>query len=331
MKIKPVSLFIIFIYVVIGFVTIFSINYYSETKTIEKLSNSFYDKDAIFFLSANHQIDYKKLYKNLPANTMLFGQLEPNVDVRGIVIKGEISETPRMKSGRFFNEKDFISTTNSLAVVGSGVPTYKKGNKLFIDYNNIQYEVIGVMGYSIPTKLDKTVMISFNQSLINKSFSYSLNGNSYKNKIDFLNNESLFGKITIFERNYPNILKIIDSDGKQVISTIMYYIVLLFNAFLLLFFWVDSKTDEFTVKKINGYDNQSLAYSTIYESWVITSIGYAIGTIAAILFSINKYKMAFHLYFASYILTSAISLLFVYCVVKSKLSKISRGKLGVSW
>ena len=204
------------------------------------------------------------------------------------------------------------------------------GNKKSISYKNISYEVIGIIGYSIPTKLDKTVMLKLDSDLLGSRFLYSINGNSKQKRFDFLGNESLFGNVSVYDREYPSILKVIDSDKRQVMNIVAYGIVLIFNAFLLCYIWIERKTDEIIVKKINGYSNRLILINICGESSILISLGYAMGVAIALIYNMNKYAINFPACIFSYITTLTISLSFVIYITKSILMVISTRKLGVS-
>ncbi|MCQ2523103.1 MAG: ABC transporter permease [Lachnospiraceae bacterium] len=64
-------------------------------------------------------------------------------------------------SGRFFRKSD-ISSTKPLAVIGKNYQNhiYKRGNSSFININDVEYKVIGIMGIDAATFLDNYIYIN---------------------------------------------------------------------------------------------------------------------------------------------------------------------------
>ena len=78
-----------------------------------------------------------------------------------------------MEEGRFFRKKDFMAD-NRKAVVGKGkaAETYLRDSVRYIIVGDIEFEVIGILGYESDTILDNTIFI--NGMLQDKVFSSSI-------------------------------------------------------------------------------------------------------------------------------------------------------------
>lgn len=80
--------------------------------------------------------------------------------MRGVVYKGNIA-LPPIKSGRFFTEDECLSDI-PLAVIGMNKieSTVVRNGRTILNYNNREYEVIGMVGLSSDSPLDDLVFLN---------------------------------------------------------------------------------------------------------------------------------------------------------------------------
>lgn len=327
MKLKLISFFLILMFIVFVFGSIITFTYNSNVSEIEKASKSFYEKNTLFFNVTSSDVKYNEIYKTLPMNTLLYSILPSNIDIRGVVYKGKIN-TPYLKKGHFFSKEDFKRGIK-LAVVGEDIPTIERNGKQFFDFNNESYEVIGILGYRMPTKLDRMVMLTLNDNLLQATQQFSISGSNLQLNYNFLGNEKLFGKVYVIDKKTFSILHIIDSTNSHIITSAMFIIIITLNTFILVYFWLVNKNNEIIIKKINGFTYSQILADLYIEFVKIVSIALFIGTFFSYIFIINRYTFNFKSIILSYILTFFIYTIYFIIINKIRFGKISKRKFGV--
>jgi hypothetical protein len=326
---KLIKCFVIIIYSVLCFSIITTISYNNNINTLKKTSSLFYDKNSLFFTSSSGQIDYNELLDKLPINTLLYSQVVSNLDIRGVMLKGKI-EPPQLKSGRFFTKEDYQDSNTRLAVVGSKVNTIVHNGKKFVNFGEEAYEVIGTIGYSMPTKLDMTIMLSMNENILkDDNLKFIINGKNIQENLDFLGNEEIFGQVVIYENTNENILHVIDAGKNQLAASVFFILLLIFNTILLLHFLLENKKNEIIIKKMNGFDNKDIFIDIFKELIKILICGLLAGSIIAFVFSIGRYDINIYSLCVSYGGIAVLSMVCFFLVIKNKVRSINKQKLGV--
>lgn len=328
MRIKIIDNFLLFIYTLLYFSLLVTINYNLELANIEKISNLFYDKNALFFSASNKELNFHNIYDVLPDNSVLYSQLPANEDIRGVLYKGHY-DAPEIKEGRFFNQNDFKDNAR-LAVIGNDVSTLKENGIEYYLYNTEKYKVIGVIGYSMPTKLDRTVMLTLNNELLSKDARYIVSGTDTQTNLNFLGNEDLFGQVLLYDNIKPNLLHIVDTGNKHYITSTLFILVIIFNSFLITSFWIEKKRDEFVIKKMNGFNNYQLMIEVVKQVIVKDFISIFTGTaLTAILFA-NRFAFKPWAILLSIIVMLIIQMFYLILLIKKNLDNINEKKLGVN-
>lgn len=292
--------------------------YNSNIKLVEKLSNNFYEEGTLIFSTEKQDYSFDEVYAVLPDNTALYAILQSlGQDIRVISYKG-VYEPPLLRSGRFFSEEDF-SGDKFLAVVGKDVNTYREQNgRKYILVGDCEYEVIGVMGYHMPTRLDNSIFLSANEDNFLLSDKYIVSSKDTQESYNFLGNEQLFGQV--FARNYDgaNILHIVDRKNNQLLLSILFLFILFINNVSIIHFWTEHKRRQIIIKIKNGYFNYQIILDICREFSFILLYSTMISSIASILFlaGIQKYEIQVTAFLFS-IIFSVISLficLIFFCI-----------------
>ncbi len=261
--------------------------YNHKINKLDKISNSFYNKQSVYFYQTNDTIDYFNIYNSMSENMLLYNQLSTSEDIRGVIFKGNI-DYPDLISGNFFSEKDFSVDKSKLAVVGKSVKTENVNGKNFYVYNGNYYEVTGIIGYDFPTKLDKTVLLTINNDLLYTNVQYIIYSPSTEKSYEFVNNTNIFSEVTILERDNSGILNVTKTGMSSSITTKCFMIILLVNSFVLIYFLIDKKHDEIIVLKINGFTNHQIYKSFMCEFITMSSVSVITGTILATILSVHE-------------------------------------------
>jgi len=328
MKVKPMYCFLILVYTLLHFSLLVSLNYNFELLNMEKISNSFYDKNSIFFSISNIGIDFEGVYDALPNDTVIYCQLPANDDIRGVLYKGQY-DAPDMKEGRFFSKSDF-SGNSKLAVVGSEISTIKEKGNEYYEYNGVKYDVMGIIGYSMPTKLDRTVMLTLNNDLLKFDSKYIISGSDLQKNLNFLGREELFGQVVVYDNDKPNILHIVDVGYKQIITSVLFVLVIIFNSYLVTYFWIDKENDELNIKKMNGYNNRQLRMEFSKKVLIMCIISVILGTGMTILIFRNQFMLKPEGIFISALFMIMIEMLYFVILIEKTITKLNKKKLGVS-
>ncbi|MCL6660399.1 ABC transporter permease [Paenibacillus amylolyticus] len=262
-RIRAFDIFLVVVMSLFCFSCLFTMFYHQNVNHIQKLSNNFYDEDSLFFRTSQANFDFTSLYDSLPHNSVLFSKFfGRGEDIRGVVYKGSYA-SPNITSGRFFEETDFTSNAH-LAVIGKDVPIRKTvHNKKMIEFNNLNYEVIGTIGYNLPTRMDRTILLNLNADNITSSVEYIVSSSSVQDSFNFIGNENMFGQVTLFERENVNILHLVDQGNRQLITSIIFIFILLVNSLSVLIFWIEKKNNEMRIKWNNGYSKRKI----IIDNW----------------------------------------------------------------
>ncbi|APB71819.1 hypothetical protein PPYC1_16235 [Paenibacillus polymyxa] len=257
-RVKVLDVLLFIAITLFSFSCLFTLFYNENVNLVKKLSNNFYDDNALFFKTSKTELDFTSLYEALPNDTVLFGRFYgQGEDIRGVIYKGDYVP-PNLISGRFFSESDFISNSH-VAVIGKDVPINKTINeKKYVEYNHMDYEVIGIIGYNIPTRIDRTILLNLNADNITSSVEYIVSSSTIQNGLNFIGNEKMFGQVSVYDKENVNILHIIDRGNNQVITSIIFIFVLFVNSLSVMIFWNEKKNTEMKIKWSNGYTKKKI-------------------------------------------------------------------------
>ncbi|MCM3135269.1 ABC transporter permease [Paenibacillus polysaccharolyticus] len=279
-KLRMFDLFLIIVVGLFCFSCLFTLMYQLNVSTIQRLNNQLYDEHALFFKTSQDQLDFEILYPSLPADSVMFAKFfGQGEDIRGILFKGNFAK-PQMISGRFFEEMDFQTNTR-VAVIGKDVSLPLTMNeKKMIAFNGIDYEVIGIIGYNMPTRIDRTILLNMNEDNIHLGTEYVISGSTIQQGLNFIGNEELFGQVTLFEKENVNILHILDQGKQPVIVSTILLSILFVNSLSVLLLWMDKKNNEIKIKRDNGYSISQIlwdvwkAFAPLLSISMILALGF---------------------------------------------------------
>jgi len=326
---KPIKCFVIVMYSILCFGIIITISYNNNMNTLKKTSNLFYSENSLFFTSSSEKLDYEKILNRLPTNTVLYSALLSESDIRGIMIEGDVT-IPELESGRFFSEIDFQNSDTRLAVVGNQVETTIYNGKEVIYFDEEPYEIIGIIGYSMPTRLDMTIMLSMNKELLEVEHTrFIIDGNAIQANYDFLGNEDIWDQVIVYENTNENILHIIDTGNNQVVTSVFFISLLMFNTLLLVWFLIGNRKNEMIIKKMNGFSNKNLLTDGLKELTKILISGLFIGSMVSCVLGRGKYGITILSLGVSYGTIITLSIVCFNIIIKNQIRSINQKKLGV--
>ena len=230
--------------------------YNNHIKLLSKINNSFYNDNAVYFYQTGENLRTSELYQRLSDGMLLYNQISSEQDVRGVLFKGNI-EYPQLIRGDFFDEEVFCRS-QKLAVIGCEVETIEIDGDQYYEFNGDKYRVVGIMGYDMKTRLDRTVFLSMNDDILFSNVQYIASSKDQERVMSLLGDRSLFGDVMVMPRENPGLLYV-TSTGKNVdITTNMFILSLLFHSFVLMYFVVDGLRDEMVIMKMNGLSKRCI-------------------------------------------------------------------------
>lgn len=294
-----ISIFLITIFsTVVVFAVVFSNNLFNRV-TISKISRGFFNEEAVHFNSFTN-LNFRDISLGLSnieeTNvSIIHDDLEKNI--RKIFIKGKY-ENPPMKRGRFLEEHDFYRD-GKYAVVGK-----KKLDEVFIEddkemllINDVNFEVVGVMGYDVETILDDMIIISDISFVLDEPSNLfvaegkNVDADSLINDLQSelqkaLNDNNIELKVyDISDTSIKNILK--DSFNES------YFFLLIIGCCIICSFsisseWVSRQQQRIAVKRLVGYDDKRMVLDVVKAYFFYCGMGTLIGLFITM---ILKYKI----------------------------------------
>ncbi|WP_181150887.1 ABC transporter permease [Paenibacillus sp. PCH8] len=262
-------------------IMIVSISYYEVKKSeMDILGRSLYDENSIFFIPDESMLwDWRDI--NIGQQFTLFKELQTGSrNIRAIYFDNQ-TYVPQMVEGRFFRKEDFYDK-EKLAVVGKEIQRselkYKNG-KLYYIYNNDEFEVIGTMGASHLTEIDKTILLSMNGLSSDENretgiFVLSASDLSSVTKTKLLDADGVKVPIHLFERGEYGAQSYANSDIYNVILKIIVFVLVSFSSVIFTVSWIKKQRSEIRVLWILGYQPRYPLFRYVIKYFMITSFTY---------------------------------------------------------
>jgi len=302
-------------------------SYQSALSKLSKVSQSFYSENALFFVSSDMDIKFNELLEIMPINSVFYLNFISDDDVRGILFKGNYI-APDLQKGRFFKEEDF-NNFSKLAVVGNKVITYIRENKVFVEWDGAEYEVIGTIGYGYSTRLDYTIMLTLNDELIKRDvYRYIIDGQNLQDNFNFLGNQNHFGQVVVYDKSDLNLLNIIDKDNMQLITSVLFVLSILFNSLLMISFIIDNKANDIKLKKIIGFTNGELLVDLHKDIDKLLIIGFISGLLISAIYIINKHNSFSAMQVVMNLLSLSALLGYIHVLIRKKINQVLVLKWG---
>ncbi|QOS81142.1 hypothetical protein JNUCC31_09955 [Paenibacillus sp. JNUCC31] len=264
-------------------IMIVSISYYEIKKSeMDTLGRGLYNENSIFFIP-DESVLWNWRDINIGQQFTLFKELQTGSrNIRAIYFDNQ-TYVPPIVDGRFFRKEDFYDN-GRFAVVGKEIQRselkYKNG-KLYYIYKNNEFEVIGTMGASHLTEIDKTIILSMN----------GLSGEENRESGIFVLNASDLSSITkskmldvggikvpvhLFERGEYGAQSYANSDIYNVILKIIVFILVTFSIIVFTVSWIKKQWSEIRVLWILGFQPIYPLFRYVIKYFTITSFTYVL-------------------------------------------------------
>lgn len=233
---------------------------------------------------------------------------EDDMRNKALFFKGQLKDSPKMISGRFFEEDDFNKGEKCI-VVGKDKASNivnKDGEDMYF-FEGDYYRVIGVIGDLKEKKLsDYQVFINLD-SLLRKNNSYiegnykidaKTNTNKVYDNVKLVCNEnSIKVKETENENNF--IKQYINGYVSDTVKYVLEIVcVLVINIFLIAKYWINSRRREIGIKRTLGATRLRISSRILFELLSISIVSYSLGYMVFLIVSRVK-DGYFHFYGAT--------------------------------
>jgi hypothetical protein len=309
---------------ILFFAILVTVAYNLSLDNLKKLSNSFYGESPFYFSIERTDVDIHAIANLLPDQSALYNELSRDPDVRGVIVKGDYSP-PRLMSGHFFNKDDFEKNSKT-AVVGKLVNAdLVSGEHAFVSFDDELYEIIGTIGYDMPTRLDKTIFLSLVATDLKLSANYVIDCDNPQYSLDFLGHEEHFGNVVVFDKNPLSIMRVVDSENNHIVTSALFLFCIFTSGLSLTSFWLEKRTPEIRIQIMNGFSRFQAFKAILCDYCRLVAVSFVIGLSIAIAFEASNHYI--HINMISF-LYSAIGMfsVFFFIISLSSYKKINQYK-----
>ncbi|MFD1737524.1 ABC transporter permease [Bacillus salitolerans] len=285
---------IFIVFLIVSCLILLIIGLYSiKQSEMDKLSNDFYSKNSIHLLVNEKKynlFDEVEQYLNNHEFILFKEHISSNPNLKGVYSNGDIDIPPLIK-GTFFEKEDY-ERERKVAVIGRDVKEIVvKNNKSFIYFNNIPYEIIGVMGGPFKSKLDYSIYI--NLTTLPKSTStnvlYVIDGSrKTKHTVQkFLIKENK--KIVELDIERKGSSVIINENISGNLLNFLFLLILLCSNILSFSFWIYKKRLLISVQYLIGLNLLFIFFILAKNYLLMLIFSFGVGFLLFIAFNINEY------------------------------------------
>lgn len=314
-------------FLIMSVIIVCFLNYFFMSYEIEKLSQGYYSSNTVFFtIESNDNLYYKKIYAELN-DSILFRDLDINTDVRGVMFKGDIQKPPIIE-GRFLEENDFFNN-KKVAVVGKSFKeSIKKGNsRQYMSLFGEEYEVIGILGANIDSRLDRMILVNLDSITQKKVGLYAIDGRrnsniqrtftSISNYLDTINS-----KFDIVEREEEGIRRLLRYEKNNIYIFILLFIIFFLSSMSITLSWFEKNKCEISIYLLVGYGKKVVIFNILKKYFLLASIGFLSSFIILIplsLINIIELVNVLFYYFIAYCATMFFCLIVVIVPITASL------------
>lgn len=302
---KNIALLVV-IFVMGGICTI-SLKSFYRGSIIELLSNDLYRSDMTHCVQINDIELSDLLY--ISNDTFISKTLSENM--RGLYFTSKYKYNLPVIEGRFFNYNDF-KKNNNYVVVGQNLKhgLYKENNKLYYNYFDKKYEVIGIVGFDIDSKLNDIVFFNlvniFEQSPQKTDIIIGLNYKKIANNMKQLHLEDT---IKLLDIPYMGVSRIWSTPNIYIIITYTTYLCCLLAVLFLIYLKSYYYKNYIKTFRILGFKKIFIYKNIFIWECFLYCVAFGIGVICTVYIFVEKY------YISKDFMMSILSLSFINCCI----------------
>lgn len=275
-KLRVVSVLLFLIFFVISFISSIVIDEMRQRATLVSASRGYYGKSQIVFAADGaSDSDVVESVKKI-IGIALYKDDDIN-NIRQIFVGGNCNNPP-LRSGRFFNEKDFSEDklSENIAVIGKDKvsETTEINGQNYIMLQGVSYMVIGVVGTEEETPLNNTVIIKLNHDSYSGTKVYKIDvfdgdenlifsdiSKEIENKTHLAPRKIIFEKVGL-ERILP------EFNQKNLYILVM--ICLLISSVTISMEWANALKRRIAVKRLVGCGKFRFIYEILFDYFKIS-------------------------------------------------------------
>lgn len=285
------------IFFVLTLVGLFSISTLNAAIKDDYINNEFISNDCIGFnFETLNTLTSKNLYDTLINEEGVLLKKD-NMDMGSYsgsaIYFNNLKEKLPTYKGRFFNNDD-VKSNKPLMLIGKSMEdkTYYKDDKQYLKYENIEFEVVGCLGYKDrSSKYDDKFMINFSylvstidinqikdDLVIDYKWKTKYKLEEFINKLKVYDKEIKYSTHEVFRVKNPLITAL--SDYSYIMMIIMIIIlVLVLNVFTISGYWIESKKKEIGIRKALGGSNRKIMVQVLFEYEILATISFILAMI----------------------------------------------------
>ena len=277
------------IFMMIGLAVPVILHIISDMNMNIRISREFYSNHAVAFWTADSdRTDIEYIMGHMEKGDILYGEIDRYC--RGVYVKNGRSTFPVIW-GRSFQKSDFFAG-KKVALIGRN----RRNDCQTIDgkaYYAVQgelYEVIGILGIESPSLLDNYLWINLDAMLdfFQSDGFYVLDGGRKSGKL--LQDTSLGDIIREADIEKMGVRAMYKGRSTGLAIFVLVLLCLLICAVISISFWLENQKYPLSVKRLCGVSDFNILLDILKEFTLTCSLGYLIGSAAAILLLKNRYS-----------------------------------------
>jgi len=277
------KILIIIITTIFVFTSMMLMDHYTKIMEHQRISNNYYSENTVVFEGSFTEDAIDEIPAHFSDNGLaLYKTIDPSEKLR-VVISSDDFVHPDLTEGRFFQREDFFNETNYVVV---GIKIFNQledeGGSRYYIHDDLEYEVIGVIGYERDTMLDDTIFLAANHKNISAIGYYSVDGTKKSEVNSFLENQTLISDIEIIEKEFVSAQRILGFQGldsTMIIAVISIVFIIVFGYIVMVGFWIRKNHKEFFVRRMCGHKLHYIIVEFLKRLLIYNAIGVSLGLI----------------------------------------------------
>lgn len=289
-KIRVVSVLLFLIFFAISFISCIVIDEIRQRANLISASRGYYGKSQIVF-AADSASDSDVIASVKKIRGIALYKDDDINNIRQIYMSGNCNNPP-LRSGRFFNEKDFSEDkiSENIAVIGKNrvSETTEADGQKYIILQGVPYTVIGVVGTDGETPLNNMIIVKFNPAPYSGAKAYKIDifdgdedlifsdiSKEIENKTHLAPRKIIFEKVEL-ERILP------EFNQKNLYILVM--VCLLISSVTISMEWGNALQRRIAVKRLVGCKQFRIIFEILFDYFKISLSAAVFGMLFGFIF-----------------------------------------------
>lgn len=283
------ELAMIAILICVSVVSVLIGSYTISTLEMAKADRGYYGENTMsVIVDGTAKGSVSKILEFIEGQDNVFASVE-QMYLKRIIFKGKVTGIPVI-SGRFFTEADFFSG-KKLAVLGrapttAGVELVNENGTQYVKVNDELYEVIGRVGYSVPSAVDQMIFINLDGENASQQYCRQLILSYYGNaevetlypKLSALLSEGGYSSVPAeMPDSETNLMNFFDLGALNSIMLAFSFFSVILATLPISAHWVGRRNKSIAIQRFLGFGLGSIIFSIIVRYFILFNIGFAGG------------------------------------------------------